>query len=322
MKALIADRVAAPCASLLREAGIDVVQNPDLRGDALAAAVADTGADILAVRSTRVSADILRAGGLALVVRAGAGFDTIDVETATALGVQVANCPGSNASAVAELAFGLLIALDRRVPDNAADLRAGRWDKRRYSEARGLRGSALGILGTGATGRAMIPLARAFGMSVAAWSRSLTRANAAALGVEWRETPQAVARDADALSVHVALTADTRHLVDAELLSAMKPGAYLINTSRAEVVDEAALIAAVRAKGLRVAVDVFEGEPTDPNPSSVRSPLFAPSLPDVIGTHHIGGATAQAHRAVGEETARVIIQFARTGRAANLVNFV
>ncbi len=322
MKALIADRIADPCAALLRDAGIDVVENPDLRGDALAAAVADTRADILAVRSTRVSADILRAGGLKLAVRAGAGFDTIDVETATALGVQVANCPGSNASAVAELAFGLLIALDRRIPDNAADLRAGRWNKRLYSEARGLRGSALGILGTGATGRAMIPLARAFGMSVVAWSRSLTEDAAAALGVEWRETPQAVARDADALSVHVALTADTRHLVDAALLSAMKPGAYLINTSRAEVVDEAALIAAVRAKGLRAAVDVFEGEPSDPRPSSVRSPLFAPSLPDVIGTHHIGGATAQAHRAVGEETARVIIQFARTGRAANLVNAV
>ena len=321
MKALIADRIAAPCASLLRDAGIDVVENPDLSGDALAAAVADSCADILAVRSTRVSADILRADGLKLVVRAGAGFDTIDVETATALGVQVANCPGSNASAVAELAFGLLIALDRRVPDSAADLRAGRWNKRRYSEARGLRGSALGILGTGATGRAMIPIARAFGMSVVAWSRSLTEDAAAALGVEWRETPQAVARDADALSVHVALTADTRHLVDAELLAAMKPGAYLINTSRAEVVDEAALIAAVRAKGLRVAVDVFKSEPPDPRPSDVSSPLFALSLPDIIGTHHIGGATAQAHRAVGEETARVIIQFAQTGRAANLVNF-
>ena len=322
MRALIADRVAAPCAALLRDAGIDVVENHDLRGDALAAVVADARADILAVRSTRVSADVLRAGGLKLVVRAGAGFDTIDVEAATALGVQVANCPGSNASAVAELALGLLIALDRRIPDNAAGLRAGRWNKRLYSEARGLRGAALGILGTGATGRAMIPLARAFGMSVVAWSRSLTRDAAAALGVEWRETPQAVARDADALSVHVALTADTRHLVGAALLSAMKPGAYLINTSRAEVVDEAALIAAVRAKGLRVAVDVFEGEPPDPNPSSVHSPLFAPSLADVIGTHHIGGATAQAHRAVGEETARVIIQFARTGRAANLVNAV
>lgn len=322
MKALLADRIAAPCAALLREAEIDVIYEPDLSGDTLAAAVADTRADVLAVRSTPVTADILRSGGLKLAVRAGAGFDTIDVETATALGVQVANCPGSNASAVAELAFGLLIALDRRIPDNAADLRAGRWNKRRHSEARGLRGATLGILGTGATGRAMIPLARAFGMNVAAWSRSLTRAAAASLGVEWRETPKAVARDADAISVHVALTPDTRHLINADLLSAMKPGAYLINTSRAEVVDEAALIAAVRAKGLRVAVDVFEGEPTDPNSASAHSPLFAPPLPDVIGTHHIGGATAQAHRAVGEETARVIIQFARTGRAANLVNFV
>ena len=318
MKALIADRIAHPCAELLREAGIEVVENPDLSGDALAAAVVDMRADILAVRSTRAPADVLRSGNLKLVVRAGAGFDTIDVATATALGVQVANCPGSNAAAVAELAFGLLIALDRRVADNVADLRDGRWNKRRYSEARGLRGATLALLGTGAAGRAMIPPARAFGMNVVAWSRSLTPKKAAALGVEWRETPQDAARDADALSVHLALTDQTRRLVSADLLSAMKRGAYLINTSRAEIVDEAALADAVRAKGLRVGLDVFEGEPSDPYPSPVENPLFR--LPDVIGTHHIGGATAQAHRAVAEETARVIIQFAQTGVAANLVN--
>ena len=318
MKALIADRIAYPCAELLRDAGIEVVENPDLSGDALAAAVADARADILAVRSTRAPADVLRSGSLKLVVRAGAGFDTIDVEAATALGIQVANCPGSNAAAVAELAFGLLTALDRRIADNVAALRAGRWNKHLYSEARGLRGATLALLGTGAAGRAMIPPARAFGMNVAAWSRSLTPKKAAALGVEWRETPQDAARDADALSVHLALTDQTRRLVNADLLSAMKRGAYLINTSRAEIVDEAALADAVRAKGLRVGLDVFEGEPSDPYPSPVENPLFR--LPDVIGTHHIGGATAQAHRAVAEETARVIIQFAQTGRAANLVN--
>ena len=318
MKALIADRIATPCADLLREAGIEVIYDPDLSGDALAAAVEDTRADALAVRSTRVSADVLRAGGLKLVVRAGAGFDTIDADAATALGVQVANCPGSNAAAVAELAFGLMIALDRRIPDNVADLRAGRWNKRRYSEARGLRGATLALLGTGAAGRAMIQPARAFGMNVIAWSRSLTPKKAAALGVEWRETPQDAARDADVLSVHLALTSETRRLVNADLLSAMKRGAYLINTSRAEIVDEAALADAVRAKGLRAGVDVFEGEPSAPNPSPVENPLFA--LPDVIGTHHVGGATAQAHRAVAEETARSIIQFAQTGKAANLVN--
>ena len=318
IKTLIADRIARPCADLLREAGIEVVENPQLTGFDLLVAIADTRADVLAVRSTPLIAETLRSGNLKLVVRAGAGFDTIDVDAATALGIQVANCPGSNAAAVAELAFGLMVALDRRIPDNVAALRAGRWNKRRFSEARGLRGATLALLGTGAAGRAMIPPARAFGMNVIAWSRSLTPQKAAALGVGWRETPQDAARDADVLSVHLALTAQTRRLVNADLLSCMKRGAYLINTSRAEIVDEAALADAVRAKGLRAGVDVFEGEPSDPYPSHVYNPLFA--LPDVIGTHHIGGATAQAHRAVAEETARVIIQFAQTGKAANLVN--
>ena len=199
MKSLIADRIAHPGASLLREAGIDVVEDPDLSGNALAAAVADTGARVLAVRSTRVSADILGAGELALVVRAGAGFDTIDVAAASEMGIQVANCPARNAAAVAELAFGLIIALDRHIPDNVADLRAGRWNKRGYSDARGLRGATLGILGTGATGRAMIPIARAFGMDAIAWSRSLTPERASALGVGFRASPTDAARDADIL---------------------------------------------------------------------------------------------------------------------------
>jgi D-3-phosphoglycerate dehydrogenase len=125
-----------------------------------------------------------------------------------------------------------------------------------------------------------------------------------------------VARDADVVSVHVALTPETRLLVDADLLEAMKPGAYIINTARAEVVDEAALIEAVRSKGLRAGLDVFEGEPAA-GKGTVVSPLFG--VPGIIGTHHIGGATSQAHRAVAEEMARVVIEFARTGRVLNQV---
>ena len=232
IKTLIADRIARPCADLLREAGIEVVENPQLTGFDLLVAIADTRADVLAVRSTPLIAETLRSGNLKLVVRAGAGFDTIDVDAATALGIQVVNCPGSNAAAVAELAFGLMVALDRRIPDNVVALRAGRWNKHRFSEARGLRGATLALLGTGAAGRAMIPPARAFGMNVIAWSRSLTPQKATSLGVEWRATPQDAARDADVLSVHLALTAQTRRLVNADLLSAMKRGAYLIRPHR------------------------------------------------------------------------------------------
>lgn len=314
MKALLADRIADPASALMAEAGIEVISDPTLSGDALSAAVSD--AEILVVRSTPVSAETLRAGRLKLVIRAGAGFDTIDVETAAEMGIIVANCPGRNADAVAELAFGLILALDRHIPDNAADLRAGRWNKGRYSDAKGLRGSVLGLLGVGHTGRAMIPIARAFGMSVIAWSRSLDSSLASTLGVERRKSPIEIARDADIVSVHVALTPETRHLVNANMLGAMRQGAYLINTARAEVVDESALAAAVEAKGLRVGMDVFDGEPNGPSGYAVN-PIF--DLPGVIGTHHIGGATAQAHRAVAEDTARIAIEFATTGYAPNVV---
>jgi D-3-phosphoglycerate dehydrogenase len=316
MRALLADRISDPGAALLKDAGIEVISDPDLTAETLSTAVAETAADVLVVRSTRVTGEALRAGQLRLVVRAGAGFNTIDVETASQLGIMVANCPGKNAAAVAELAFGLIIALDRHIADNVADLRAGRWNKLGFSDARGLSGSTLGLLGTGHIGRAMIPIARAFGMRIIGWSRSLSPALAAELGIGHRSTPMEVARDADVVSVHVALTPETRLLVDADLLEAMKPGAYIINTARAEVVDEAALIEAVRSKGLRAGLDVFEGEPAA-GKGTVVSPLFG--VPGIIGTHHIGGATSQAHRAVAEEMARVVIEFARTGRVLNKV---
>lgn len=316
MRALLADRIAPPGPQLLEEAGIEVVTDPGLTAETLQSAVTETAADVLVVRSTRVTGDVLKASRLRLIVRAGAGFNTIDVETASELGIMVANCPGKNAAAVAELAFGLIIALDRHIPDNVSDLRAGRWNKAGFSDAGGLSGSVLGLLGTGHIGRAMIPIASAFGMNVIGWSRSLSPALATDLGIGHRSSPIEVARDADVVSVHVALTSETRELIDAAFLDAMKPGAYLINTARAEVVDESALIEAATSKRLRVGLDVFEGEPASTT-GDVDSPLFR--VPGIIGTHHIGGATSQAHRAVAEEMARVVVEFARTGRVLNQV---
>ena len=316
MRALLADRIADPGPALLQEAGIEVVADPDLTAMSLPDAVAESAADILVVRSTRVTADALMAGPLKLVIRAGAGFNTIDVAAASDLNISVANCPGKNATAVAELAFGLIIALDRHVPDNVIELRAGRWNKAGFSDARGLSGSTLGLVGTGHIGRAMIPLAHAFGMRVLGWSRSLSPARAAELGVEHRSSPLEVARDADVVSIHVALTPDTRHMVDAEFLEAMRPGAYLINTARAEVVDENALMEAAKSKGIRAGLDVFENEPAS-GTGTVDTPLFG--APGIVGTHHIGGATTQAHRAVAEEMARIAIEFAQSGKVLNEV---
>jgi D-3-phosphoglycerate dehydrogenase len=318
MKVLVADNFSETAQARIAESGIEVINSPELRDDALTRAVAETGASVLIVRSTMVEASTLEAGRdtLRLIIRAGAGFNTIDVATATKLGIRVANCPGMNAQAVAEIAFGLILSLDRNIPDNVLDLRNGRYDKAGYSGTPGLYGKTLGIIGLGYTGRAMIPLAKAFGMDVVAWSRSLTPERASELGVRQLETALDVASSADILSLHVALNDDTRHMVSKNFLDAMRPGAYLINTARSEVVDESALAEAVTSRGIKVGVDVFENEPST-GTGTVDNPLFA--LPGVIGTHHIGGATLQAHQAVADETVRIVLEFAKSGVVLNAV---
>ncbi len=316
MNVLVADSFSERARRELQDAGIEVAYGPDLQGDALQKTLAEGGADVLVVRSTRVTAPMIEASRLGLIIRAGAGYNTIDVETAKARGVCVSNCPGMNANAVAELTFGLMVALDRHIPANVEDLRCGVWNKARYSDARGLYGRTLGLIGLGYIGRAMLPRAKAFGMPVAAWSRSLTPERATVLGVRMIRSPLEVASSADIVSLHVALTDDTRHLVDKKFLDAMRPGAMLINTARSEVVDEDALAIAVKEKGILVGVDVFEGEPTA-GTGEVSNPLF--QLEGVIGTHHIGGATTQAHQAVAEDVVRIILEYRNTGVAPNQV---
>jgi D-3-phosphoglycerate dehydrogenase len=317
MKVLVADKFPDSGQSDLRQAGFEVVYDPELKDDALAQAIDKTGSDVLVVRSTKVTSAMLEAGRLSLVVRAGAGYNTIDVKTASARGIYVANCPGKNSIAVAELAFGLILALDRRIPENAADLRQGKWNKKEYSKARGLFGRTLGLVGVGQIGREMIPRAKAFGLDVVAWSRSLTEERASELEIERKASPLEVARAADIVSIHVALKDDTRNLIDWSFFEAMRDGAFFINTARAEVVDQAALERAVRERGIRAAVDVFEGEPAT-GTGAVENKLF--QLEGVIGTHHIGASTDQAQSAIAEETVRIIREYKETGRAPNVVN--
>ena len=212
MKVLIADKFPDSGQSALSAAGCEVIYEPELKDDTLAQALTFTAADVLVVRSTRVTKDMLETGHLSLVVRAGAGFNTIDVQTASALGIYVANCPGKNSIAVAELAFGLILALDRRIYENTADLKLGKWNKKEYSKARGIFGRTLGIIGLGRIGHAMVPRAKAFGMNVVAWSRSLTPEIAKDLGIEWKNTPEEVASISDVVSIHLSLNADTRNL--------------------------------------------------------------------------------------------------------------
>jgi D-3-phosphoglycerate dehydrogenase len=294
-----------------------VVYDSELKDDALAQAIRSTGADVLVVRSTKVTGPMLEAGRLSLVVRAGAGYNTIDVKTASARGIYVSNCPGKNSIAVAELAFGLIMALDRRIPDCVAELKQGRWNKKEYSKAAGLFGRTLGLIGVGQIGREMIPRARAFGLSVVAWSRSLTSERAKELGIEMKQSPVEVAAAADIVSLHLALKDDTRNLIDGRFFEAMRPESFFVNTSRAEVVDQAALERAVRERGIRAGLDVFAGEPSTET-GVVEDSIF--KLPGVIGTHHIGASTEQAQTAIADETVRIIREYRNTGRAPHVVN--
>jgi D-3-phosphoglycerate dehydrogenase len=317
MKILIADKFEESGRIGLRMIGCEVSFQPDLKDDALVAAIAKEKPDALIVRGTKVTEPMLEAGPLKIVVRAGAGYNTIDVAAASRRGIYVANCPGKNSIAVAELAFALMLALDRRVADNVIALRAGQWNKKEFSKARGLFGRTLGLVGVGKIGQEMIPRAKAFGMPVIAWSRSLTPDKAALLGVERKESPLEIAAAADVVSVHVALKPDTRGLISSEFFNAMREGAYFINTSRGEVVDQAALVEAIHAKGIRAGLDVFAAEPT----SGVAE--FTDAIAqeaNVYGTHHIGASTNQAQEAIAAETVRIVKSFKETGQVPNVVN--
>ncbi|OLC41155.1 MAG: hydroxyacid dehydrogenase [Acidobacteria bacterium 13_1_40CM_65_14] len=321
MKVLVADKFEKSGIDGLKAAGCDIVYEPDLKDDALTQAIKNTGADVLVVRSTAVTAPMLESGALSLVVRAGAGYNTIDVATASKRGIYVSNCPGKNAIAVAELAFALLLALDRRVPDNVADLRAGTWNKKEYSKAKGLFGRTLGLLGYGNIGQEMAKRAHAFGMPIVVWSRRFASGKEniadAPIAMQMAKSPEEVAERSDVLSVHLALTPETRGLVSASVIDKLKPGSYFVNTARAEVVDYAALDKAVRERNIRVGLDVFAGEPSGAT-GEFRDALA--SHPSVYGTHHIGASTDQAQEAIAAETVRIIASYKDTGKVPNVVN--
>ena len=321
MKVLIADKFEKSGLDSLKAAGCEVAYQPDLKDDALTAAIRDTKADVLVVRSTTVTAPMLESGALSLVVRAGAGYNTIDVATASSRGIYVSNCPGKNAIAVAELAFALLLALDRRIPDNVAELRAGAWNKKEYSKARGLYGRTLGLLGYGNIGQEVARRAHAFGMPIVVWSRRFATGRASVadepVPMMLARSPEEVAERCDILSVHLAMTAETKGLVNEQVLGRLKPGSYFVNTARAEVVDQAALERAVRERDLRVGLDVFANEPKDaagPFTDAIAS------LRNVYGTHHIGASTDQAQEAIAAETVRIVAAYKDTGKVPNVVN--
>lgn len=316
MKVLLADKLPAEVRVALSGLGYEVDFQPDLTAEDLPSVIGDF--HVLVVRSTKVNADTLSAAQrLQLIVRAGAGVNTIDTKGAAERGIYVANCPGKNAVAVAELTFGLILALDRRIPDNVAEMRQGNWLKGKFSNARGLMGRSLGVIGLGPVGREVIKRAHAFGLGVVAWSRSLDEATARELDIERCDSIRELCARADIISVHVALTPETRHLIGAEEIAAMRAGAFVVNTSRGGVVDDEALGRAVELGQIRAAADVFENEPAS------KSAEYKPDIAGhggFYGTHHIGASTDQAQEAVADEVVRILEEFVLHGEVSNTVN--
>ena len=317
VKILLADKLHPHSVQALQAiSGVEVLNQPSLGPDDLPQAIA--GVEILIVRSTKVNAaTIAAADRLGLIIRAGSGYNTIDVEGASAKGVYVANCPGKNSTAVAELAVGLMLALDRNLADNVIDLRNGKWNKGKYGKAQGFKGRTVGLVGLGAIGQETAERLRPFGVKLLAWSRSLTQQRAEAHGLEYVPNLIELAGRCDVISLHLALSADTRGLIGKDFFAAMQKDAFLINTCRAEVVDQKALLEAMQTKNIRMGTDVFEGEP------SGKDGEFASEISqhaNCYGTHHIGASTDQAELDTGLEAARIVQAFVSGQPIPNCVN--
>ena len=317
MRLLVADAFPQKLLETFPSLGITVRYEPKLSADDLPNAIGDS--QILIVRSTKVTRPaIATAKKLELVIRAGAGVDNIDVPAASERGIYVANCPGKNSVAVAELAMALLLAIDRRVGDATNDLRSGKWNKAEYGKADGIKGKTLGIVGLGAIGKLVAARAQAFDMHVVAYNvPPLSEEEAESLGVEMVGSPIELAKISDVVSVHVPQIAETKGMCNAAFFDAMKPGAIFLNTSRGGIHDEAALVKAMREKGVRAGLDVFANEP------AAGTAEFSPEvakMPGFVGTHHIGASTEQAQNAIAAECVRICREFAATGIAPNVVN--
>lgn len=316
MKVLIADKLSSEAVTLLEKLNLEVEVRSELKADTLPGSMADVG--ILVVRSTKVTAAAIQAAPqLSLIIRAGAGYDTIDLAAASSRGIYVANCPGKNTAAVAELAIGMMVAADRRIVNASTSLREGKWMKKEYGNSRGLAGRTLGVLGFGAIGRAVAQRARGMEMKIITWSPlDLTPEQAEAQGIGYCNTPEELAAEADVVTIHMASNAETKHIIGKKFLAAMKPGAILLNTSRGPLVDAEALLAAIAEKNLRVGLDVYEGEPAAGDKEFPYTELASM----VTCTPHIGASTDQAAEAIAGEVVRIIDLFLKTGHPAGTVN--
>ena len=318
MKILIADSLPEDKIEILREKNYECIVEPDLSAEQIPEKI--SGIEVLVVRSTEVTSEVFeKSDSLGLVVRSGAGVNTIDCQAAADFGVYVCNVPGTNSIAVAELTMGLMIAIDRHIPSATADLKEGKWNKKMYSKAQGLFGKTIGIIGLGEIGLAVAERAKSFGMTVIAKKadrKPETESKIRSTGIKLVDTIEDLIKESDVISIHIPSESETRNFIDKKFLQLMKPSSILINTCRGEIIDEDALLDALDEKNIRAGLDVFCDEPT------TGAGDFSSKLAEhknVIGTHHIGASTQQAQDATVEKTIEVIDSF-RDGNVINCVN--
>lgn len=316
MIVFVADKLPQEALDELKTLGVEVQSEPSASSADLDEGLEN--AKVLIVRSTVVSAACIKnSPNLMIIIRAGAGVNNIDMDAASNSGIYVANCPGQNSIAVAELTMGLILSLDRYIADNVMDFRGGKWNKALYSKADGLYGKTLGVIGTGQIGQEVIKRAQSFGLNVIAWSRSLTPIAAEKMGIQYADTVEDVAKQCDILSVHLAMHPDTKGIISKKVLSLLKDGSFFINTARGGVVDEDALYEELKAGRLFAGLDVFSGEP-EYKEGEVKDRFQ--ELKNAYITHHIGASTNQAQMAVASDAVDIVRGYLKEGKVRNWLN--
>lgn len=318
MRVLIADIFSTShIENLESHSNFEIQYNDKLNGESLESSIRSFDPHVLVVRSTKVQNNHFKAGkSLEAVIRAGTGYENIDKVSATAKGVFVANCPGKNAIAVAELAFGLILAIDRRLVSNDMELKQKKWNKGEYTNCKGLKGRTLGIIGYGNIGNEMATRALAFEMNVMVFSR--TKPTPSDNRVIVADSLDELLISSDIISLHLPPTNITKEMVNEAFLKKMKKNAVLINTSRGNLVVEKQLINHLNENPeFYCGLDVYMDEPAD------KKGVFNNELSQharVIGTHHIGASTKQAEDAIGQEAYRMLLEYQRNGIMPNCVN--
>ena len=316
---MVADLFSPEGIEEMKKMGHEVIYEPKVVGPAFVKLMEETKPILLVVRSKKVTKEVIDADPkLEMVIRAGAGVDTIDVDYCSKKGIYVANCPGKNSVAVAELTMGLMVAIDRRLAENDKLLKEGKWEKGMFAECCGLKGRTVGLLGIGFIGKEVCKRCLAFDMKVIAWDIFISKEDMAAMGATKVDTPQDIAKNADIISIHLPAVKDTIKMVNKEFLKLFKPETVLLNAARANlVVDEDILERLDTVKGFWYGADVFPNEPAE------KKAAYDNKLakhPKVVGTHHIGASTKEAETAIGIEAVRMVREYGSMKKVNNCVN--